>query len=298
MLPDFLKLKITDEYDENQVKTILESFAKSKIVSLRINTIKSTKEEIIKYLEEQSITYENISWSKNALVITNKTEEDLRNLDIYKEGKIYLQSLSSQLPPLFLNPQENEMILDMTAAPGGKTTEIAALSNNKAMITAIEKNKIRSERLQYNIDKQGAKKVTVLNTDARNLNEYFMFDKILLDAPCSGSGTITNNNFNNFDEDLVNRSIKFQTSLLKEAIKHLKVGGELIYSTCSILKEENELVLSSILKEYSNIKIEQLDLTNYQDLPILPTTIEGTLCVCPTTYYEGFFVSKLTKTRE
>ena len=140
-------------------------------------------------------TFEEISWYDNSLVV-NTTEDTLRELDIYKEGKIYLQSLSSQLPPLFLNPKEDEMILDMAAAPGGKTTQIAALSNNKAMITAIEKNKIRSERLQYNIDKQGAKKVTVLNTDSRNLNEYFMFDKILLDAPCSGSGTIINNNFN------------------------------------------------------------------------------------------------------
>lgn len=297
MIPDFLKNKLLSQYGEELTTKIIEGYQNSRVVSLRINTIKSSKEEIITILKDNNISYKDISWYDNALVV-NTNEDTLRELDIYKEGKIYLQSLSSQLPPLFLNPQENEMILDMAAAPGGKTTEIAALSNNKAMITAIEKNKIRSERLQYNIDKQGAKKVTVLNTDARNLNEYFMFDKILLDAPCSGSGTITNSNFNNFDEDLVNRSIKFQTSLLKEAIKHLKVGGELIYSTCSILKEENELVLSSILKEYSNIKIEQLALTNYQDLPILPTTIEGTLCVCPTTYYEGFFVSKLTKTRE
>ncbi len=297
MIPDFLKNKLLSQYGEEITSNIIEGYQISRVVSLRINTIKSSREEIITILKDNNISYKDISWYDNALVV-NTNEDTLRELDIYKEGKIYLQSLSSQLPPLFLNPQENEMILDMAAAPGGKTTEIAALSNNKAMITAIEKNKIRSERLQYNIDKQGAKKVTVLNTDARNLNEYFMFDKILLDAPCSGSGTITNNNFNNFDEDLVNRSIKFQTSLLKEAIKHLKVGGELIYSTCSILKEENELVLSSILKEYSNIKIEQLDLTNYQDLPILPTTIEGTLCVCPTPYYEGFFVSKLTKTRE
>ena len=297
MIPDFLKNKLLSQYGEELTTKIIEGYQNSRVVSLRINTIKSSKEEITTILNENNISYENISWYDNALVV-NTNEDTLRELDIYKEGKIYLQSLSSQLPPLFLSPKENEMILDMAAAPGGKTTQIAALSNNKAMITAIEKNKIRSERLQYNIDKQGAKKVTVLNTDSRNLNEYFIFDKILLDAPCSGSGTIINNNFNNFDEDLVNRSIKFQISLLKEAIRHLKVGGELIYSTCSIIKEENELVLESILKEHNNIKIEPLDLSNYQDLPTLPTTIEGTLCVCPTTYYEGFFVSKLTKIRK
>ena len=293
MIPNFLKELLTKEYSEEQVNEILKSYKENKVVSLRINTIKTTTEEIIKYLEEQNITYETITWSDTALVITNKTENELQELDIYKEGKIYLQSLSSQLPPIFLNPKENEMILDMTAAPGGKTTGIAALSNNKAMITAIEKNKIRSERLQYNIDKQGAKKVTVLNTDARNLNEYFMFDKILLDAPCSGSGTITNNNFNSFNEDLVNRSIKFQTTLINEAIKHLKVGGELIYSTCSILSCENDEIIKSILN--SNLELIPLDLTNYQAIPKLSTKLEGTLCVCPSKYYEGFYVAKIRK---
>ena len=293
MIPNFLKELLTKEYSEEQVNEILKSYKENKVVSLRINTIKTTTEEIIKYLEEQNITYKTITWSDTAIVITNKTENELQELDIYKEGKIYLQSLSSQLPPIFLNPKENEMILDMTAAPGGKTTEIAALSNNKAMITAIEKNKIRSERLQYNIDKQGAKKVTVLNTDARNLNEYFMFDKILLDAPCSGSGTITNNNFDSFNEDLVNRSIKFQTTLINEAIKHLKVGGELIYSTCSILSCENDEIIKSILN--SNLELIPLDLTNYQDIPKLSTKLEGTLCVCPSKYYEGFYVAKIRK---
>lgn len=295
MIPNFLKELLTKEYSEEQVNEILKSYKENKVVSLRINTIKTTTEEIIKYLEEQNITYETITWSDTALVITNKTEKELQELDIYKEGEIYLQSLSSQLPPIFLNPKENEMILDMTAAPGGKTTEIAALSNNKAMITAIEKNKIRSERLQYNIDKQGAKKVTVLNTDARNLNEYFMFDKILLDAPCSGSGTITNNNFDSFNEDLVNRSIKFQTTLINEAIKHLKVGGELIYSTCSILSCENDEIIKSILN--SNLELIPLDLTNYQDIPKLSTKLEGTLCVCPSKYYEGFYVAKIRKNK-
>jgi 16S rRNA C967 or C1407 C5-methylase (RsmB/RsmF family) len=238
MIPEYLNNKLINQYQEELTNKILDGYKESRVVSLRINTIKTTKEQVLKVLDNNNITYEELTWYDSSLVV-NTTEEELTKLDIYNNGEIYLQSLSSQLPPLFLDPKENELILDMTAAPGGKTTEIAALSNNKAMITAIEKNKIRSERLQYNIDKQGAKKVSVLYTDARNLNEYFMFDKILLDAPCSGSGTITNNNFNSFNEDLVNRSINFQKTLINEAIKHLRVGGELIYSTCSILKEEN-----------------------------------------------------------
>lgn len=293
MIPDILKNKLINQYGEEIANNIINGYQEDKVVSLRINTLKTTNQDILSKLNDNKITYENISWYDSALVV-NTSEEELSKLDIYNNGEIYLQSLSSQLPPLFLDPKENELILDMAAAPGGKTTEIAALSNNKTMITAIEKNKIRSERLQYNINKQGAKKVSVLNTDARNLNEYFMFDKILLDAPCSGTGTYTNNDFSNYREDLVTRSINFQKSLLTEAIKHLKVGGEIIYSTCSILKEENEEIIKFILDNNKNIELVPLDLTNYQDLPKLPT-LNGTLCVCPTNYYEGFYVAKLKK---
>lgn len=293
MIPEYLNNKLINQYQEELTNKILDGYKESRVVSLRINTIKTTKEQVLKVLDDNNITYEELTWYDSSLVV-NTTEEELTKLDIYNNGEIYLQSLSSQLPPLFLAPKENELILDMTAAPGGKTTEIAALSNNKAMITAIEKNKIRSERLQYNIDKQGAKKVSVLNTDARNLNEYFMFDKILLDAPCSGSGTITNNNFNSFNEDLVNRSINFQKTLINEAIKHLRVGGELIYSTCSILKEENDSIINYVLENNKNIELVQLDLTKYESLPKLPS-IKGTLCVLPTKYYEGFYVAKIKK---
>ena len=293
MIQENLKKNLINQYGGELTNKILEGYQTNRVVSLRINSIKTTKDSVIKTLNENNISYEEISWYDNALVVNTKADE-LKKLDIYNNGEIYLQSLSSQLPPLFLKPQENELILDMAAAPGGKTTEIAALSNNKAMITAIEKNKIRSERLQYNIDKQGAKKVSVLNTDARNLNEYFMFDKILLDAPCSGSGTFTNSNFDNFSDDLVERSTKFQKSLITEAIKHLKVGGELIYSTCSILDVENEKIIEYILSNNKNIELVPLDLTNYQDLPQLPTK-EGTLCVMPTKYYEGFYVAKIKK---
>lgn len=293
MIQENLKKNLINQYGGELTNKILEGYQTNRVVSLRINSIKTTKESIIKTLNKNNISYEEISWYDNALVVNTKADE-LKKLDIYNNGEIYLQSLSSQLPPLFLKPQENELILDMAAAPGGKTTEMAALSNNKAMITAIEKNKIRSERLQYNIDKQGAKKVSVLNTDARNLNEYFMFDKILLDAPCSGSGTFTNSNFDNFSDELVERSTKFQKSLITEAIKHLKVGGELIYSTCSILDVENEKIIEYILSNNKNIELVPLDLTNYQDLPQLPTK-EGTLCVMPTKYYEGFYVAKIKK---
>lgn len=293
-IPKFLIEKIKLQYPNNY-EEIINGYKSNRVSSLRINTLKSNYEEITTILKENNIEYNNVTWYESALIINDDLNK-IKELDIYKDGKVYFQSLSSMLPPLVVNPESNELILDMTAAPGGKTTQMAALSNNTAMITATEKNKIRSERLQYNIDKQGAKKVSVLKEDARNLNEYFKFDKILLDAPCSGSGTllINDESMEEFNTDLVNRSIKFQTELIKEAIKHLNSGGELIYSTCSILKEENEEVLKSILSDpsLSLVSIEELDTSK---LPTLPSTLDNVITICPNEYFEGFFVAKIHK---
>ena len=219
-------------------------------------------------------------------------EEEIRKLEIYENGEIYLQSLSSMLPPIILEPKAGENILDMTAAPGGKTTEIAALTENKAYITACEKNKIRAERLKFNLQKQGVKSANIMVEDARKLSDYFSFDKILLDAPCSGSGT--ENIFDkNFRKELVERSVKFQEELLRKALKILKPGGEMVYSTCSILKQENEKVLERVLSK-ENAQIEPITV---QDIEVLPSKIAETITVCPTENYEGFFVAKIKKLR-
>lgn len=295
MIPEFLNDLLSKYYNQKDITKIIAGYQK-RVVSLRVNSLKSSIEKIQNILNNNNINYETIPWYNNALIIKNASEEQIRLLDIYQEGEIYLQSLSSMLPPLFLNPQEKDLILDMAAAPGGKTTEIAAITNNKAMITAIEKNKIRAEKLKYNLNLQGAKKVSVLTIDSRNLDEYFMFDKILIDAPCSGSGTLIKNEINDkyFNLDLINRSVKTQINLLEEAIKHLKVNGELVYSTCSILKCENEEVIEYILNKYPNIKLVKIMIDN---LPLLPSTIDGVLTIMPTNYYEGFFVCKLIKTK-
>ncbi len=201
------------------------------------------------------------------------------------------------IPAIILDTKENENILDMAAAPGGKTTQMSAISNNNALITACEKNKIRFERLKYNIEKQGANRVNLLLVDARNLDNYFSFDKILLDAPCSGSGTLNINDENSikyFNEELIKRSKKVQFELLKKAINILKPDGEMVYSTCSILKEENEDNLLKILNN-KNIEIMQINEEEFKYLPKLPVSIKETLCICPNELYEGFFIAKLKK---
>lgn len=234
---------------------------------------------------------------KDALVIEEVEEDIIRNLSIYENGEIYLQSLSSMFPVVALEPKEDENILDMAAAPGGKTTQIVAISNGKSLVTACEKNKIRCDRLRYNLNKQGATGVNVLMQDARNLDNYFSFDKILLDAPCSGSGTLNLADINlerRISKELVERSVKTQFELLKKAIAVLKVGHEMIYSTCSILKEENEDNLNKILKN-KNIEIVPIDEELFKDIPQLPTSIKGTICIMPCELYEGFFIAKLRK---
>ena len=296
----FLEEKLEKQYGTKITKEIIEGYQTKRKTTLRINTIKSNIEEIKKELEKEKIEYETIKWSKEALIIKNADEKTIQEMEIYKNGKIYLQSLSSMLPPIILKPKEGTDILDMAAAPGGKTTQIAALTNNKAHITACEKNKIRAERLKYNVDKQGATCVFIMPKDSRFIDDFFSFDQILLDAPCSGSGTLDYNDENvekYFTEQLIERSSKTQKTLLSKAIKLLKPGHEMVYSTCSILDCENEDVVASVIKN-GNIEIVPINFEGMEELPILPTKISGTLCVKPTELYEGFFVAKIRKNKK
>ena len=293
----FLREALMSQYDEKIVEKIYNGYNTKRYVTLRINTLKSNKDSIEKVLLDNGVKFENVTWSNLALVIKNKTEKDLQELDIYKNGEIYLQSLSSMLPPIIMNPEPNEDILDMAAAPGGKTTQVAALTSNKANITACEFNKIRAERLKYNIEKQGANSVFVMQKDARNIDDFFAFDRILLDAPCSGSGTLSlkeEDSFKYFSKRLVEKSAKIQFELLKKALKILKPGKELIYSTCSILSLENEEIVTKALNN-AKAEIVPIEFDGMECLPLLPVKIPGTLCICPNELYEGFFVAKIRK---
>lgn len=296
-IPNFLEDLLLDQYGKNIIERIINGYSQKRPLSLRINTLKTDIVYIKNLLNDLHINYTEIPWYSSALILKDVSEEQIRKLELYKNGYVYLQSLSSMIPPIILDPKENENILDMTAAPGGKTTEMLALSNNKSFITACEKNKIRAERLKYNIDKQGANRVNVMVKDARNLDDFFSFDKILLDAPCSGSGTINSFDLNlkqNFTKDLINRSAKFQNQLLAKAIKLLKPGHEIVYSTCSILAMENENIIQKFL-DLKQVQIIPINKDLFANVPFLPTSINGTLCIAPSELYEGFFVAKLKK---
>ena len=287
----FYENLLLKNYVESDAEKIINGVKASKKVTLRVNTLKATVEEIITEFSNLNIKFKQLDWYKEAFIIENIEEKDLQNMEIYNQGKIYLQNLSSMLPPIVLNPQHNENILDMCAAPGGKTTQMACLSNNKAFITAIERNKIRGEKLKYNLQKQGAGTINVMIEDARNLSDYFKFDKILLDAPCSGSGT--DNVFkDNFTKDLIEKSVKIQETLLKKALNLLKDGGELVYSTCSILKDENENILEKCLKN-TDYKLEKIELSD--KIECLPSKFDEVKTITPNDYFEGFFIAKILK---
>lgn len=294
-LPDFFINKLKNQYGDELTSKICEGYKVKRKVTLRVNTLKSSREKVKGELTKNNIKFEEVSWGQEALVINNATEKDIEELDIYKNGEIYLQSLSSMLPPIILDPQKEKDILDMAAAPGGKTTQIAALTENKAHITACEMNNIRIEKLKYNIQKQGATSTYIMQKDSRNIDDFFSFDQILLDSPCSGSGTLNVEDKDlekYFTERLIEKSVKSQIALLKKAIKILKPGGTMVYSTCSILKEENEEVVKAVL---AGSRAEVLPIELDGNIPFLPTLLKGTICVCPTEYYEGFFVAKIIK---
>lgn len=295
-IPEFLISLLKEQYGEEHAKRILDGYSKKRVTSFRVNNLKSNYKKIEEELKKNNIEFEKIVWNKDAFIIKDVFQNVIEELDIYKNGKIYIQSLSSMLPAIILDPKEGEDILDMTAAPGGKTTQMASMTNNKANITACEMNSIRAERLKYNIEKQGAR-VFAMQKDSRKIEDFFSFDKILLDAPCSGSGTLSvydNKIEKYFTEKLIEKSIKAQSSLLRKATKLIKAGKELVYSTCSILDVENENIVNEILKD-NNFEIVPIKFDGMEDLPLLPTKIKGTLCIMPNELYEGFFVAKIKR---
>lgn len=294
MIPEFYMNMLKEQYSDSDIKKIIDGYSKKRKTTIRVNTLLSNNSEVLDIFNKLNIEYDHVPFYDNAFIIKNRNEIDLYELDLLKEGKIYMQSLSSMLPPIIMEPKEYEDILDMAAAPGGKTTEIASLTNNNSKITAVEFNKIRAEKLRYNIEKQGCTKVFVLEADSKKLDDFFKFDNILLDAPCSGSGTLDLNNdktFKYFTEKLIKKSSETQFELLKKALTILKPGKTMIYSTCSILSIENEDVVSKVMKQF-NCEIVPI---NVEGIELLPTKIEGTMVVCPNELYEGFYIAKIKK---
>ena len=297
-----LRAQLLAQYGEDVATRIVAGYGAARLTTLRVNRLKAEPQAVREALAAAGITAEGVPWSADALVLTAEgaQPQEIRArvaaLPLYERGEVYLQSLSSMLPPLLLGAQPGENVLDMAAAPGGKTTQIAALTGNGAMITACERNAARCERLRFNLERQGAQRVTVMNMDARQLDDLFAFDRILLDAPCSGSGTVqlSESSRARFDRETLARVNKTQEALLRKALRLLRPGHELVYSTCSILEAENEGLLRRVLPGAQG-EIVPIDAAAFSDVPLLPVTLPGTLCVMPDARYEGFFAARIRK---
>ena len=300
--PRFFASLLAKHYRTEDVQRILDGSGR-RTTSLRANTLKASAADIAKALDNADIVFESIAWYDDAFIIKEARESDIRSLDVYEQGKVYLQSLSSMLPPLMLGAQPPVDILDMCAAPGGKTTQLAALGGAGTHITACEMSTPRADKLEHNLRKQGAGNVTVLRQDARELDDFFRFDRILVDAPCSGSGTLRAGNpkmFERFTPALVQKCQRQQAALLDKALALLKPGGTLAYSTCSVLPAENEQQLIAALERARKrgiFEIVAIDFPGIEDLPLLPNDLPGTLTLCPTDRYEGFYVAKVRRTK-
>ena len=296
-VPAYLAQLLRAQYGEETAERIAQGYAAQRVVTLRANPLKTDAQTVRERLAAQDIETSPVPWYADAMIVRGAREDALTGLDLYERGEIYLQSLSSMIPPLLLGAKPGENVLDMAAAPGGKTTQIAALTGNQAMVTACEMNKIREERLRYNVQRQGATRVTVMNIDSRNLDDLFSFDRILLDAPCSGSGTVqlgSPRSKGQFSREFLSRTTKQQEALLHKALRLLRPGCEMIYSTCSVLTQENEEIVSRVLRK-TGAQIVPLELTAFDSVPRLPVSIPGTLCVAPDELHEGFFVAKIRR---
>lgn len=275
--------------------------------SFRINYLKSNKEEIESYLKNNKISFEilNINWY-NFYLFDKINEFDFKWSTIFHSWKVYMQSISSMLPVLcFSDIKHDDIILDAFAAPWWKTTQISSIMENKWKIIACEKFMIRFDKLAYNIKNQWCNNVQLLKIDINNIDKYFKnesFNKIIADVPCSSEWKINLNNektFKHWNIDLILKKQKEQIIFCEKLLPLLKKWWEMIYSTCSMSKEENENVIEFILNKYKNIKISNINISSNNKIfesNIFKNSILKTIRISPSELTEWFFIAKLIKT--
>jgi len=282
-------------------KALGEEFEPDTIIlkpSLRINTLKITDEVLIKRINAQLV---RIPFLKHGYHY--ESSYAVGAMPEYLQGYYYLQEAASQLPAEVLDPRPGELVLDMCAAPGSKTTHLAMLMNNKGKIIALDANNPRLPSLQNNLERCGVANTIVYKKDARYADDFkMMFDKILLDAPCSGNFAIDNNWLEERKVEDLKQASKIQKQLLETAINVLKPNGTLVYSTCSLEPEEDELVINWMLEKNDNIELEKIDkdigdtgLTN-----VFGEKLRPALALCKRlwphkTGTQGFFLAKVRK---
>lgn len=296
----------------SEYQKVLKTFAK-RPTTIRVNTLKSNVNSVLETLRSNGIKYQKSTFSDLAFIIDNQYRKKLTSLDIYESGDIYLQSLASQVPVLALDPKPGENILDLTAAPGSKTSQIAALMQRQGRLIANEQNKPRFFKLMHNMQNLGVLRSEKSEDDFIKLYlqdgirlPYMLktkFDKILLDTPCSAESRFVAGDASTYRYwhiKKVKTLVNTQKRLLKSAFSALEIGGTLVYSTCTINPHENEFQIQKFLKKNPNAKLLKLNIPGLKYAALFPTDIDVSKSqrIMMDNHIESFYLAKITKTHE
>ena len=303
-------------YRPYMIKRYLEMFGKGETVklleanelklipSLRCNTLRINEEDFVNLFTKKRFVIEKISGISYGYRVL-KTPFPLGATNEYLLGFYFLQSEASMIPVQILDPKPGEMIIDLAAAPGGKTTQIAQFMKNKGVIVATDINRKRIKSLRSNLSRCGVYNSLIIRMDGRQISDLgIQADKVLLDAPCTGEGLIPRDPTRKTSREL--KDILYLSDLQKElltaAIQCLKPGGSLVYSTCAIAPEENEFVIDHALKN-EDIHVKKMDFNRgspaFTDA-IFGKTLHPSIKEARRLYphkdgTEGFFICKLQK---
>ncbi|MBW3013315.1 RsmB/NOP family class I SAM-dependent RNA methyltransferase [Candidatus Woesearchaeota archaeon] len=273
--------------------------------SIRVNTLKSTVAEVRKrLLPEWDLV--QVPWCKEGFWLENKKgRRDVGNLVEHALGYVYVQEAASMIPPLVLDPKPGEHVLDMCAAPGSKTSQIAQYMKNKGVLVANDISAARAKPLGLNLQRCGVTNLIITMMHGQSFKNV-LFDKILVDAPCSGTGTIRKSlkTVQIWNPGMIRRLSHIQKQLIVKAFDILKKGGTMVYSTCSCEPLENEAVVSHLLETVDNATVEKIELKGIVRSPAVmefegqkyDKQVSSCLRIWPQDNdTEGFFVAKIKK---
>ena len=291
--PEWFYNKLVSEYGEEEGELFLQSLKKIPYISFRVNRLKYSCEEFEKLLEEKKIDIikkvDSVYYVDSGILLYS---------DEFRDGKIIVQDASSYLSARNLNPKPDESVLDTCSAPGGKTAVLGELMENRGELLALDIYTHKLKLIEENCHKCGVDIVRTVKMDARKLKEQGKkFDKILVDAPCSGYGVlrkkpeaIYNKNSENVEE-----LAKLQFEILESASQVLKDNGELVYSTCTILKEENGENIKKFLEKYPNF--ETVELYIPENVNGSYDNVGGFTVDYKEDILDGFYIVKLKKNK-
>nr|WP_330365565.1 RsmB/NOP family class I SAM-dependent RNA methyltransferase [Clostridioides difficile] len=267
---------LKDEYDD-----FIKSYEESKTTGLRINTLKIDKKKLF---DLGLFDLNQISWAEEGFYYDDKIDRPGRN-PLHEAGAYYLQEPSAMSVIPKADIKEGEKVLDMCAAPGGKSTYILSKLNDTGLLVSNEINVSRIKALGENLERFGARNCIITNTDSNSLRKTFngYFDKVIIDAPCSGQGMFRKDEvaISDWSHAKVVECQSIQKEIIRDGYKMLKKDGILIYSTCTFSREENEHVINEFISEYPHAELIEME-------RLWPHKIKG----------EGHFVAKIKKLEE